>query len=102
MPACLLKYLNAQLPKCSYLSLLKVNSGRRLVPTALGTTLIRGYQCIDADLCLPDIRSFIEQQITLIAKGKADHLRVVQHVLQQFMRKYSYFVKKVVYCVNNL
>lgn len=74
---------------------LKVNSGRRLVPTALGTTLIKGYQCIDADLCLPDIRSFIEQQITLIAKGKADHVHVVQHVLQQFMNKYSYFVKMV-------
>lgn len=74
---------------------LKVNAGRRLVPTALGTTLIRGYQCIDPDLCLPDIRSFIEQQITLIAKGKADHVRVVEHVLQQFLQKYSYFVKKV-------
>ncbi|CAL9040038.1 DNA topoisomerase 3-beta-like isoform X1 [Musa acuminata AAA Group] len=73
----------------------QVNSGRRLVPTALGTTLIRGYQCIDPDLCLPDIRSFIEQQITLIAKGKADHVRVVEHVLQQFMEKYSYFVKKI-------
>ncbi|PNT64880.1 hypothetical protein BRADI_4g34290v3 [Brachypodium distachyon] len=73
----------------------QVNSGRRLVPTALGTTLIRGYQCIDADLCLPDIRSFIEQQITLIAKGKADHLQVIQHVIQQFMKKYSYFVKKI-------
>ncbi|XP_064936988.1 DNA topoisomerase 3-beta-like isoform X2 [Musa acuminata AAA Group] len=73
----------------------QVNSGRRLVPTALGTTLIRGYQRIDPDLCLPDIRSFIEQQITLIAKGKADHVRVVEHVLQQFMEKYSYFVKKI-------
>nr|CAD1839134.1 unnamed protein product [Ananas comosus var. bracteatus] len=73
----------------------QVNSGRRLVPTALGTTLIKGYQCIDADLCLPDIRSFIEQQITLIAKGKADHVHVVQHVLQQFMNKYSYFVKMI-------
>lgn len=80
----------------------QVNSGRRLVPTPLGTTLIRGYQCIDADLCLPDIRSFIEQQITLIAKGKADHLQVIQHVIQQFMKKYSYFVKKVTYFVRNL
>uniref|UniRef100_A0A1D1Z473 DNA topoisomerase n=1 Tax=Anthurium amnicola TaxID=1678845 RepID=A0A1D1Z473_9ARAE len=73
----------------------QVNAGRRLVPTALGTTLIRGYQCIDPDLCLPDIRSFIEQQITLIAKGKASHVRVVQHVLQQFMQKFSYFVKQI-------
>ncbi|KAI3996704.1 hypothetical protein MKX01_041004 [Papaver californicum] len=61
----------------------QVNAGRRLVRTALGITLIKGYQCIDPDLCLPDIRSFIEQQITLIAKGQADNSHVVQHVLQQ-------------------
>lgn len=75
--------------------LYQVNPGRRLVPTALGTTLIRGYQCIDPDLCLPDIRGFIEHQITLVAKGKANHVEVVQHVLQQFRQKFSYFVKKV-------
>ncbi|KAG0480933.1 hypothetical protein HPP92_011791 [Vanilla planifolia] len=73
----------------------QVNSGRRLVPTSLGTILIRGYQHIDEDLCLPDIRSFIEHQITLVAKGKADHLLVVQHVLKQFMQKYLYFVEKI-------
>ncbi|XP_026400715.1 DNA topoisomerase 3-beta-like [Papaver somniferum] len=73
----------------------QVNAGRRLVPTALGITLIKGYQCIDPDLCLPDIRSFIEQQITLIAKGQADHSHVVQHVLQQFKQKFSYFVKQI-------
>lgn len=74
---------------------LQVQSGRKLVPTALGITLIRGYQCIDPDLCLPDIRSFIEQQITLVAKGQADHSHVVQHVIQQFRRKFSYFVQQV-------
>ncbi|KAJ0035522.1 hypothetical protein Pint_25587 [Pistacia integerrima] len=73
----------------------QVQAGRKLVPTALGITLVRGYQCIDPDLCLPDIRSFIEQQITLVAKGQADHSRVVQHVLQQFKEKYSYFVKQI-------
>ncbi|KAI8538181.1 hypothetical protein RHMOL_Rhmol09G0082200 [Rhododendron molle] len=73
----------------------QVQAGRKLVPTALGISLIRGYQCIDPDLCLPDIRSFIEQQITLVAKGQADHCLVVQHVIQQFKRKFSYFVKQV-------
>lgn len=80
---------------------LKVQAGRRLVPTALGITLIRGYQRIDPDLCLPDIRSFIEQQITLIAKGQADHVHVVQHALQQFTQKYSYFVKQVILSFDN-
>ncbi|XP_044500642.1 DNA topoisomerase 3-beta isoform X4 [Mangifera indica] len=73
----------------------QVQAGRKLVPTPLGIALIRGYQCIDPDLCLPDIRSFIEQQITLVAKGQADHSRVVQHVLQQFKEKYSFFVKQI-------
>ncbi|CAB4293757.1 unnamed protein product [Prunus armeniaca] len=74
---------------------LAVLAGRKLGPTTLGITLIRGYQCIDPDLCLPDIHSFIEQQITLVAKGQADHFRVVQHVLQQFRQKYSCFVKQI-------
>ncbi|XP_075085333.1 DNA topoisomerase 3-beta isoform X5 [Nicotiana tabacum] len=73
----------------------QVQAGRRLVPTPLGISLIRGYQCIDSDLCLPDIRSFIEHQITLVAKGQADHSMVVQHVLDQFRRKFSYFVKQI-------
>ncbi|XP_043806934.1 DNA topoisomerase 3-beta isoform X3 [Manihot esculenta] len=79
----------------SKVDLYEVQAGRRLVPTTLGITLIRGYQCIDPDLCLPDIRSFIEQQITLIAKGQVDHSRLVQHVLQQFKQKYCYFVKQI-------
>ncbi|KAL8120955.1 hypothetical protein AgCh_017940 [Apium graveolens] len=73
----------------------QVQAGRRLIPTALGVSLIRGYQCIDPDLCLPDIRSFIEQQITLVSKGQANHSLVVQHVLAQFQQKFSYFVKKI-------
>lgn len=73
----------------------KVETGRRLVPTVLGVSLIRGYQCIDPDLCLPDIRSFIEQQITLVSKGQADHSLVVHHVLEQFKRKFNFFVKQI-------
>ncbi|KAL0392491.1 UNVERIFIED_CONTAM: DNA topoisomerase 3-beta [Sesamum radiatum] len=73
----------------------QVQAGRRLVPTALGISLIRGYQLIDPDLCLPDIRSFIEQQISLVAKGQADHSLVVEHVIEQFKRKFIYFVKQI-------
>ncbi|KAI6693900.1 hypothetical protein NL676_021610 [Syzygium grande] len=73
----------------------QVQAGRKLVPTALGISLIRGYQLIDADLCLPDIRSFIEQQITLVAKGQVDHSHVLSHVLQQFKQKFIYFTKQI-------
>lgn len=81
------------------ISQLQVQAGRRLIPTALGVSLIRGYQCIDPDLCLPDIRSFIEKQITLVSKGQADYSLVVRHVLAQFQQKFSYFVKKVQYSI---
>ncbi|KAJ7297715.1 hypothetical protein O6H91_Y040400 [Diphasiastrum complanatum] len=73
----------------------QVQAGRRLVPTTLGITLIRGYQSIDVDLCLPEIRQFIEQQITLIGKGQADYAHVVQHALQEFAAKFSYFVSNI-------
>lgn len=73
----------------------QVQSGRRLVPTPLGITLVRGYQVIDVDLCLPDIRAFIEKQITLIAKGQAEYSRVVRHVLQEFAAKFAYFVAQI-------
>lgn len=33
-----------------------IQSGRRLMPTELGVTLVRGYQLIDPDLCLPLVR----------------------------------------------
>lgn len=74
----------------------QVQSGRRVVPTALGITLVRGYQSIDVDLCLPHIRSFIEQQIGLIAKGQADYGRVVHHSLNEFAAKFAYFVAQVI------
>lgn len=81
---------------------LQVQAGRKLVPTALGISLIRGYQSIDPDLCLPDIRSFIEQQINLVAKGQADHSHVVEHVLQQFKQKFIYFVKQVTKFIDSI
>lgn len=68
------------------------------MPTPLGITLVRGYQVIDVDLCLPDIRAFIEKQITLIAKGQAEYSRVVRHVLQEFAAKFAYFVAQVTSC----
>eukprot|EP00271_Cylindrocystis_brebissonii_P005978 TRINITY_DN1845_c0_g1_i9.p1 TRINITY_DN1845_c0_g1~~TRINITY_DN1845_c0_g1_i9.p1 ORF type:complete len:630 (+),score=80.22 TRINITY_DN1845_c0_g1_i9:2116-4005(+) len=73
----------------------QVASGRRVVPTPLGITLVKGYQTIDPDLCLPDIRRFIEQQITLIAQGQAEFAQVVQLALQEFANKFEYFVSQI-------
>ena len=56
---------------------------RKLIPTTLGITQIRGYQSIDADLYLLEIWSFIEKKITLITKGQVDHGRMIQHAQHQ-------------------
>lgn len=72
-----------------------VQAGRKVVPTELGITLIRGYQLIDPELCKPQVRAHVEQQLDLIAKGKADKGSVVVHTLEQFRAKFLFFVAKI-------
>eukprot|EP00884_Botryococcus_braunii_P010708 jgi/Botrbrau1/19639/Bobra.0003s0009.1 len=72
-----------------------IQGGRRVVPTELGVTLIRGYQLIDPELCLPQVRSHVEKQIGLIARGEAEKESVVRHTLAQFTSKFVFFVAKI-------
>ena len=72
-----------------------VLSGRRLQPTPLGIVLVHGYQKIDPQLVLPTMRSAVEQQLNLIALGKADFDSVLQHAIGIFTRKFIYFVQTV-------
>ncbi|KAG2490592.1 hypothetical protein HYH03_010985 [Edaphochlamys debaryana] len=72
-----------------------IQSGRRVVPTELGITLIRGYQLIDPELCKPQVRAHVEAQLDLIARGKADKEAVVAHTVEQFRAKFLFFVAKV-------
>jgi DNA topoisomerase III len=65
-------------------------AGRRLIPTPLGYALAKGYCEIDPELVLPQVRSNIERSCELIAKGKADFNRVVDHVLTIFKKKLQY------------
>ena len=55
-----------------------LQAGRTLVPTELGVVLVHGYQRIDPDLVLPQVRAAIEAWCDLVAQGKADKDRVVQ------------------------
>ncbi len=41
------------------------------------------------------VRSHVEKQIDLIAKGQAEKEAVVLHTLDQFARKFRYFVSKI-------
>lgn len=73
----------------------KIETGRRLVPTNLGIVLVHGYLKIDPDLVKPTMRSAVEKQLDLIAQGKADFQQVLHHTLEVFKRKFLYFVKNV-------
>ncbi|CAN7994772.1 unnamed protein product [Ixodes hexagonus] len=72
-----------------------VDSGRRLIPTNLGIVLVHGYQKIDTDLILPTMRAAVEQQLNLIAVGKADYDAVLSHTLTVFQLKFCYFVTSI-------
>eukprot|EP01025_Chloroclados_australasicus_P061138 TRINITY_DN797_c0_g2_i2.p1 TRINITY_DN797_c0_g2~~TRINITY_DN797_c0_g2_i2.p1 ORF type:complete len:869 (-),score=15.44 TRINITY_DN797_c0_g2_i2:249-2855(-) len=73
----------------------KIQSGRRVVPTELGVTLIKGYQRIDPELCRPQVRAHVERQINLIAKGQANKQSVVAHTINEFTQKFAFFVMNI-------
>ena len=39
---------------------MSIQAGRKVVPTELGITLVRGYQLIDPELCLPQVHSLAQ------------------------------------------
>lgn len=41
------------------------------------------------------MRAYVEKQIDLVAKGKAEKSVVVQHVLNQFLQKFKFFVMHI-------
>ena len=65
-----------------------VTSGRKLKPTPLGIVLVHGYQKIDVDLVKPTMRAAVEEQLNLIARGKADYRAVLQHAIDIFHKKF--------------
>lgn len=72
-----------------------VESGRRLVPTRLGQCLVRGYWKVDPELVLPTMRAELEEQLNLVASGKADYHDVKNHALKMFEMKFQFFVKNI-------
>ncbi|CAF3581946.1 unnamed protein product [Adineta steineri] len=73
----------------------KVDNGRRLIPTSLGIVLVHGYQKIDPELSLPHMRSSVETELNEIALGRVNYKLVVAHVLRIFEEKFHYFVQHI-------
>ena len=73
----------------------RLESGRRLVPNKLGLVLVQGYHSIDSGLVLPKVRSDIEGQCLLIAKGLAEKEVVLKRAIETFENKFAYFVANI-------
>ncbi|CAF3135019.1 unnamed protein product [Rotaria socialis] len=73
----------------------KVDNGRRLIPTSLGIVLVHGYQKIDPELSLPHMRSSVETELNEIALGRINYQQLVPHVLRIFEQKFHYFVQHI-------
>jgi len=69
--------------------------GRKLKPSRLGLVLAQGYHLIDNSLVLPKIRSDIENECNLIAKGIATKEDVVKKAIELFSNKFKYFVENI-------
>lgn len=72
----------------------KVNKkkNRALVPTKLGTAMIKALMEVDPELVSPVVRANIEQACEKIAFGEMDSVKAVNHILKSFKSKYEHFV----------
>mmetsp|Transcript_30854 Transcript_30854/g.60226 ORF Transcript_30854/g.60226 Transcript_30854/m.60226 type:complete len:959 (-) Transcript_30854:157-3033(-) len=73
----------------------QIGANRTLTPTPLGIVLVHGYYRIDPDLVKPTMRGIVERELSLIAKGQAQHGEVVVHALSLLSAKFAYFVQNI-------
>lgn len=72
-----------------------VATGRKLIPTTLGTVLVHGYQKIDPELVLPTMRNAVEKQLNSIARGEGDFHSILKNAIEMYRWKFLYFVQNI-------
>lgn len=72
-----------------------LGSNRTLVPTKLGIMLVHGYQKIDRELVAPTMRSDMEKELNLIAKGDLDFATVLKKNIEYYRGKFTFFTEKI-------
>ena len=81
---------------------LVASGGRAFEPTPLGIALIEGIGRIDEELVSPLVRSHVEKQLDLIAKGSARRGHVVGHILNEFEQKFRHLQSRFMYSMSCL
>ena len=62
----------------------QIQAGRKVVPTELGITLVRGYQLIDSELCSPQVIPTYHAKRALIMPIIAPQLLEFLHGIKTF------------------
>ena len=73
----------------------EIATGRKLIPTKLGIMLIHGYRKVDFELIAPKMRAEVEEQLELVATGRANFQNVLNHTLAIFQKKFHFFVENI-------
>ncbi|CAE7386600.1 RH46 [Symbiodinium microadriaticum] len=66
-------------------------ASRHMVPTPMGLSLLAAFEELDAQLCRPPIRAFMEKQVAQIAEGLLDKPDVTAQNLDLFHSKFLKF-----------
>merc|ERR1719291_10023 len=70
---------------------IELPKSRHMVPSGLGLALIGAYMTLDRELCEPQVRAFMESQVSKIADGSESQADVVRANLDLFHKKFLDF-----------
>ena len=66
-------------------------ASRHMVPEPLGLAMLSSFETLDAELCRPEIRAFMESECRRISTGETEKAEVVEANLRRFQAKFRAF-----------